>query len=192
MSDLENLSIPSRYPTEGVMRDGTSILFIPFTLEHREKLQVFIQTLSSEDLLYLRQDITDRSVIDQWTDSVDRGEVFTVLAFVGTTIVGYASLHIETAIWSRHVGEIRMNVHPDYRGTGVGAALAGEIRFIAPSFGIRKLTANMTLEQHTAMLIFERLGFQIQTILRGWVTDRNGDERDLLVMALTLVDSDQV
>jgi len=110
---------------------------------------------------------------------------------VGTTIVGYASLHIETAIWSRHVGEIRMNVHPDYRGTGVGAALAGEISFIAPSFGIRKLTANMTLEQHTAMLIFERLGFQIQTILRGWVTDRNGEERDLLVMALTLMDSDQ-
>jgi len=41
------------------------------------------------------------------------------------------------------------------------------------------------------MLIFERLGFQIQTILRGWVTDRNGEERDLLVMALTLMDSDQ-
>ena len=44
----------------------------------------------------------------------------------------------------------------------------------------------MTLEQHTAMVVFERLGFQLQTILRGWVTDMNGEERDLLVMALTL------
>lgn len=186
MTNLENLEFASRYPTEGVMRDGTSILFKPLESEDREQLESLIEALPSEDLLYLRQDITNESVIDTWITSVESGQVFTVLASVGARVVGYASLHIDSAIWSRHVGEIRINVHPDYRGTGLGAALAGEIRFVAPTFGIRKLIANMTLEQHTAMVVFERLGFQLQTILRGWVTDMNGEERDLLVMALTL------
>tara|TARA_B100000029_G_scaffold515578_1_gene623345 strand:- start:8491 stop:9060 length:570 start_codon:yes stop_codon:yes gene_type:complete len=186
MTNLENLEFASRYPTEGVMRDGTSILFTPLKSEDREQLESLIKALPSEDLLYLRQDITDASVIDTWITSVESGQVFTVLASVGARVVGYASLHIDAAVWSRHVGEIRINVHPDYRGTGLGAALAGEIRFVAPTFGIRKLIANMPLEQHTAMIVFERLGFQLQTILRGWVTDMHGEERDLLVMALTL------
>ena len=173
MTNLENLEFSSRYPTEGVMRDGTSILFKPLEPEDREQLENLIEALPSEDLLYLRQDITNESVIDSWLTSVEGGQVFTVLASVGARVVGYASL-------------LRINVHPDYRGTGLGAALAGEIRFVAPTFGIRKLIANMTLEQHTAMVVFERLGFQLQTILRGWVTDMNGEERDLLVMALTL------
>ena len=130
MTNLENLEFTSRYPTEGVMRDGTSIIFAPLKPEDREKLEGLIDALPPEDLLYLRQDITNDSVIDTWMTSVESGQVFTVLASVGARVVGYASLHIDSAIWSRHVGEIRINVHPDYRGTGLGAALAGEIRFV--------------------------------------------------------------
>ena len=154
MTNLENLEFASRYPTEGVMRDGTSILFKPLEPEDREQLENLIEALPSEDLLYLRQDITNESVIDTWITSVESGHVFTVLASVGARVVGYASLHIDSAIWSRHVGEIRINVHPDYRGTGLGAALAGEIRFVAPSFGIRKLIANMTLLSNTPRWLF--------------------------------------
>ena len=90
------------------------------------------------------------------------------------------------ARWTRHIGEIRINVHRDYRGTGVGGLLAGEMRHVAPAFGVRKLSAQMTVDQEGARTVFERLGFRYQATLEGWVIDREGKERDLVVMSCDL------
>ena len=175
-----------RYPTNDLLRDGTAVVFRPVTSSDRDSLIGFAQALEEEDLLFLREDITSPAVVDDWLADVETGETFTVIAEVGDRIVGYGSLHTEPARWTRHVGEIRINVHPDYRGTGLGGLLAGEIRAVAPAFGIRTLSAQMPVDQLTARTVFERLGFRIQAILPGWVTDREGRDLDLLIMATEL------
>ena len=172
-----------RYPTNDLLRDGTAVVFRPATSEDRDSLIGFARALNDEDLLFLREDITSSDVVDAWIADMARGETFTVVAEVGDRIVGYGSLHTEPARWTRHVGEIRINVHPDYRGTGLGGLLAGEIRAIAPAFGVRTLSAQMPVDQLTARTVFERLGFRHQAILPGWVMDRDGRDLDLLIMA---------
>ena len=172
-----------RYPTNDLLRDSTAVVFRPVTASDREALIGFAQALEEEDLLFLREDITSPDVVDEWLADVARGETFTVVAEVGDRIVGYGSLHTEPARWTRHVGEIRINVHPDYRGTGLGGLLAGEIRTVAPAFDVRTLSAQMPVDQLTARKVFERLGFRYQAILPGWVVDREGRDLDLLIMA---------
>ncbi len=180
--------LADRYPTNALLRDGTAIVFRPMTADDGEAVLAFARALPEDDLLFLREDITAPEVVADWLAEIAGGAAFTVLAEVGGVVVGYASLHTEPARWTRHVGEIRINVHPDYRGTGVGAALAGEIRHVAPALGVRTLTAQMTVDQATARIVFERLGFHEQAVLAGWVTDRAGVERDLVVMARALPD----
>jgi len=172
-----------RYPTNALLRDGTAVVFRPVVAADRESLIGFARALNEDDLLYLREDITSPDVVDDWLTEVARGETFTVVAEVGDRIVGYGSLHLEPARWTRHVGEIRINVHPDYRGTGLGGELAGEVRAIAPAFNVRLLSAQMPVDQLTARTVFERLGFRHQAILPGWVMDRDGRDLDLPIMA---------
>ena len=178
--------LASRYPTNDLLRDGTAVVFRLLTPDDRDAMLSFARALHEDDLLFLREDITDPEVVDAWLAEVASEETFTVLAEVGGTIVGYSSLHTDPARWTRHVGEIRINVHPDYRGTGVGGALAGEIRHVAPALDVRKLSAQMPVDQLTARVVFERLGFSYQAILPAWVMDREGAARDLVIMACDL------
>jgi L-amino acid N-acyltransferase YncA len=49
--------------------------------------------------------------------------------------------------------------------------------------GVRKMIAQMTLEQTAAMAVFRRLGFTSEALLPDHVIDAAGQTHDLLVMA---------
>jgi RimJ/RimL family protein N-acetyltransferase len=61
--------------------------------------------------------------------------------------------------------------------------LASEIYAVAGILGLRKLSAQMTLDQPGARATFERLGFKPEALLTDWVMSADGRTRDLLVMA---------
>ncbi len=183
------LDAVSRYPRTAGLRDGSPVELVRFALDDREDMLAFTRSLDEDVLLFLREDITSPATMDAWLAEVESGDTFTVLARVEGRLVGYSSLHTEPARWSRparwtsHIGEVRINVHADYRGTGMGALLASEIREIAPALGVRKLSAQMTVDQGGARVVFERLGFRYQATLEEWVIDRDGAARDLVIMS---------
>ena len=190
---VESLTgLTRRYPRQEVLRDGTGVIFHAFSDADRGDMLDFTQSLDEEVLLFLREDITSPATVDAWLMELSTGDAFTVLARVNGKLAGYSSLHTEPARWARparwtrHIGEIRINVRADYRGTGMGALLAAEIRDVAPALGVRKLSAQMTADQRGARIIFERLGFRYQATLESWVIDRDGNERDLTIMSCDL------
>jgi GNAT superfamily N-acetyltransferase len=136
------------------------------------RIVTFARSLPEDDLLYLRRDITKLNVVAQWAQDIKEGRTSTVLAEVGTEVVGYASLHHNEVTWQRHLGEVRMQVGPHYRSQGLGRALAAEIFAIARDLGLRKLVAQM-----------ERLGFRREALLHDFVIDRTGRTRDLIMMS---------
>jgi L-amino acid N-acyltransferase YncA len=147
----------------------------------RDAFRAFTGTLTEHDLLFLRRDITDPTVLDDWLDEIDRGRTITVIAEAAGKILGYGSLSMAIANWSQHVGEIRVLVSQAARGKGLGRVLTEAIFAQALDKGIEKMVAQMTIDQKGAIATFEELGFRAEALLRDHVKDRAGQKHDLLV-----------
>ncbi len=149
----------------------------------RERVLEFARSLPPDELLFLRKDITDSQVVDEWVRDIEAGRTITVLAEGDGEIVGYGSLWRDESFWGRHMGEIRVLVKPDYRGVGLGRRLAFDVFAIAKDLGLEKIIARMTPDQKRTRANLERLGFTVDALLRGFVRDREGKAHDLLVMS---------
>lgn len=161
----------------------------------REELLEFARSLPQDDLLFLRSDITDPAVVDEWVGNIQDGKTITLLAEMVNIetvlsepsvrikeLAAYASVHLSPVRWTRSIGELRINISPGYRSIGLGRRLTAEIFAVAKSIGLRKITAQMTADQSGARAVFEKLGFQVEAVLTDWVEDRRGCSRDLIVM----------
>lgn len=170
------------YPWSGDI-GGVEVTFRLMEASDRDAVLAFAQALPDHDLLFLRMDITNPEVVDGWVRNIEAGRTITVLADAGGKVVGYGSLHHDEILWTRHLGEIRILVSPDFRGRGLGRKLASETVAIAREVGLRKLTVQMTADQGGARQVFEQLGFKPEALLADWVIARDGRTHDLLVMS---------
>ncbi len=174
---------PENYPKELKLANGQRVTLRAMTASDKPAILTFAQSLPPDDLLFLSTDITERAVLDEWVNNLDKGVTTTIIAEIGGVIVGYASLHHDQTRWTRRVGEIRVLLGPKYRGAGLGRRLAEEMFHVGHDRGIKKMAALMTPDQTRARAAFERLGFQVEALLQDWVVDRNGRPRDLLIMS---------
>jgi L-amino acid N-acyltransferase YncA len=149
----------------------------------RETIVTFAKSLPPNDLLFLRLDIATPEGVDEWVSNIEAGRTITVLAEANGAVGGYASVHHDEVLWTRHVGELRVIVGPEYRRRGLGRRLTDEVFAIARDIGLRKITAQMTPDQKGARATFERLGFRPEALLADFVVDREGLPRDLLIMS---------
>jgi L-amino acid N-acyltransferase YncA len=173
----------SGYPRELKLSDGRRVALRLMTASDKQKVLRFAQALPPDDLLFLRTDITEPALIDEWIANLEKGATMTVLAEVDDEMAGYASLHLEQARWTRRVGEIRVQVGVPYRGAALGRQLTAQIFRLGQARGLKKMAAMMTPDQAGARAAFEKLGFNVEALLQDWVVDRKGRPRDLLIMS---------
>ena len=178
--------IAARYPKAVTTRNGRRLELRLMGEGDRKLMLDFARSLPVHDLLFLRNNITEEPAIDDWIANIAAGRSATVLAVDGERLAGYAALHYNTTDWTRHIGEIRMLTAADFRGIGLGRMLASETYAIGRALGLKKLSAQMTLDQAGARTTFEHLGFKPEALLTDFVMDASGRTRDLLVMAYDL------
>lgn len=143
----------------------------------------FARDLPEHDHLFLRRDITQEDVVDDWVKEMATGEIITIVAEHQGAIVGYATIHRSLLRWTAHVAELRVTVAESMRGGGLGRVLTQEAFANALASGIEKMVAQMTLDQKGAIATFEGLGFRPEALLRDQVKDRDGNKHDLLVLS---------
>jgi len=197
MSEIKPRALPghlmTRYPKTLSLPDGAQVELRLMTNADRDAILGFARALPTEDLLFLRVDLTEPSVVDEWVRNVDTGHSVTLVAYDATGLIGYATVHRNPAPWTRRVGELRVNVSRGYRTRGLGRHLTAEIFDVARHLGLKKMQANMTSDQHGAQAAFRRLGFVPEALLADYVEDRNGRPRDLVIMCYDIEGhSDQV
>ena len=142
----------------------------------------FAQKLPTHDLLFLPRNISEPKVLAAWIHEIERGDIVSLLAMKGGTVVGCGTLVRDRNSWSQHVGEIRMVVSQDVRGQGVGRALSQETFALALGAGLEKLSVQMTVDQRGAITLFESLGFKAEALLRDHVRDVDGKTHDIVVL----------
>ena len=194
MSEVSSF-ILELYPREIRLNDDRIVALRLMEKSDRDRVLDFARSLLPDDLLFLRKDITDPQIVDEWVRDIEAGRTVTVLAEKDDELLAYGSLWRDESFWGRHMGELRVLVRSDYRGLGLGHRLAFDVFAIAKDLGLDKLIARMTPEQKRARARLERLGFTVDAVLRGFVRDREGKRRDLLVMSSDvggLTDAEQI
>jgi RimJ/RimL family protein N-acetyltransferase len=148
----------------------------------RETALKFAREVPKEDLLFLTLDITNAEEFDQFLRSIEENKAIAVLIEADGRFVGYGSLSYNQLQWTRHLGEIRLLVDPQYRRFGLGKLLVNEVFLLAQELQLQKLVARMAAEQKGAIQVFERLGFKAEALLADHVIDRDGQTHDLIMM----------
>jgi RimJ/RimL family protein N-acetyltransferase len=174
--------LADQYPKTVTLPSGPKVELRRMAAQDRDAVLGFARGLPQEDLLFLRVNLTEPAVVDEWVRNVEAGYSTTLLAYDDGGLIGYATVHRNPAPWTRRVGEIRVNVSPGYRSKGLGRVLISQIFDVARGLGLAKLVANMTADQHGAQAAFRRLGFVPEAVLADYVEDRNGRLRDLVIM----------
>ena len=141
----------------------------------------FLQRIPEADRTFLKEDVTDPEVVVRWSQPGDARSV----AVEDGEVVGHAAV-VPLHGWSSHVGEVRIVVDPDQRGHGIGRALARRAVLDALELGLAKLVVEVIADQEALISMFRGLGFEPEALLTDHVRDRNGELRDLMVLANTV------
>ena len=181
-NEFDTSSLSGQYPRTFQLADGSSVELRVMSSDDRDAILGFARGLPEEDLLFLRVDLTEADVVDDWVGNISNGRMAALVAYRDGIFLGYAAVHRNPAPWMRHIGEVRVNVAPAVRAQGLGRLLISHVFDMARAFTLQKLVAQMTADQPGAQAAFRRLGFVPEALLADFVVDRNGRSRDLVMM----------
>ncbi|MEP1144200.1 MAG: GNAT family N-acetyltransferase [Henriciella sp.] len=172
----------TEYPKSIPLGQSSILLRIP-EANDATAIHGFAKKLPVHDLLYLRRDISQRSVVDAWLVAVAQGESLSLLAEQDGALIGMSALMLDRKSWSPHVGEMRVLIGDSARGNGLGRIMIQETFLQAVNHELEKIIAQMTLDQSGARRVFQEMGFEQEALLKDHVRDRNGKDHDILIMS---------
>ena len=154
---------------------------VPLSAEHGDALVAFFRDLPDGDRTFIKEDVSDPATVRAWVADPAGGSRWVAVADDGA-VRGYVAV-LPLAGWSDHVGEVRLVVAPAARGTGLGRDLARHALVQAVGAGLRKLVVEVVPDQGPALALFTGLGFTGEALLRDQIRGRDGELRDLMVLA---------
>ena len=99
------MTIHNDFP-QTVELGGNTVEVRIMTEADRDAVLAFARALPEEDLLFLRVDLTDPEVVDDWVANLQSGLTISIVAYDDEGLIGYASVHKTKARWTRRVGEL--------------------------------------------------------------------------------------
>ena len=166
----------------GILKDGTRVVLRPMVKDDRDMLIDFFLRVSDQDRQFLRNNVRDPQVIDNWVNHIDYHKVFPLLAEVDDKIVGDVTLHMRRSGWKRHLGNVRVAVAEEFQGRGLGTLLINEITELAVEFGLEKLVSEIYFNAPGAITAFKNAGFGVKAVFEDLVKDIYGNNADMIVM----------
>jgi len=157
------------YPKEITLQDGFICILRPMTRDDQDALYRFFISLPEEDRGYLRNDATNRILIEKWCRELNYNKVLPILAEHENRILANATLHRETFGWGMHIGEIRITVAADFQQRGLGSLLLEELSKLALGYNLEKLCAKVVASRTYVTRAFEKNAFVLKATLKNFV-----------------------
>ena len=144
------------------------------------QLSEFFGRIPDGEQAFLKENIRDPETVAAWRrPGPARREA--AIDEAGT-LVGVVTVIPELG-WSDHVGQLLLWVDPAHRGQGIGRKLARAALLQALELGLSKIIVEVVADEQPAINMFTSLGFDPEALLRSHIRDRNGDFRDLIILA---------
>jgi L-amino acid N-acyltransferase YncA len=159
------------YPKKITLPDGASLTLRAMTRDDQYALYSFFISLPEHDRRFLRNDVTDRKLIEKWARSLNYDKVLPILAETDDKIVANATLHYQTFGWGRHVAEVRVTIDPEFQRRKLGSVLLNEISNLAAKSDVKKLLARIVATREVVIRAFKKAGFSQITVLKNYIKD---------------------
>jgi GNAT superfamily N-acetyltransferase len=179
------------YPKVVALKGGVSVNLRPLVSTDYKALNAFYKALPSEDLIFLKERISDSKVIRRWCSKIDYGRTLHLLALADERIAGLASLDQDLAGWKRHIGRLNVHTLPEFRGKGIGRYLVNAIIDIARQAGLTRLEAELFDKQQPAIRMFGLLGFSNLLCAPDYVKDMQAGTHDYILMSMKLITEEE-
>jgi RimJ/RimL family protein N-acetyltransferase len=178
--------IQQRYPKTITLKDGTHYVLRPSSKKDMDILWGFFQEIPDNDKLFLKDNIVEKDVVAAWCNSLNYESVLPLLALHDGKLVGDATLHTHQRTWVKHIGKIRVTIHPKYRNRGLASMMVKELIEIASKTDLEILDAEFMSEQESAINAFKKLGFKQLALMDQYVIDTEGKPHDFIILGLAL------
>lgn len=153
------------------------------TAEHLPALGTFFETLPEGDVTFIKEDLRPE-VLRSWTEPGRQGRRWVEVDEQGRVFGFVAMLPLRG--WSSHVGELRLVVHPEVRGQGVGRRLAQLALRESVGMDLTKVVVEVVAAQQGLISMFSALGFVAEALLEDHIRDRDGRLQDIVLLAHTV------
>lgn len=171
------------------LKDGTRVLFRPLINEDRQALLDLFLPISSDDLRYMRHNVTKTEIVESWIDDLNYENVLPLVAVIGDRIVGISTLHFGDGP-ARHKAELRIFLAKEIRRRGVGSHLLQGIIDIAKRRNLYLLEVQIVSDQTAIIRAFQNYGFKTKTIIEDYFMFPDGDLADVAHLILHLKSTD--
>ena len=173
----------SDYPKTVTLKDGSSAIMRPMVIEDLDALhRFFTEDVPEEDRMHLKDDVADREVLEGWASKLNYDKVLPILMLDGERIIADGTIKHTPRGWSSHLAEIRLVVSREYQGKGAGILLLKELVLLAQGKKADLLQAQVFENSPTGIAVFQKLGFRIEAVLRGFAMDIKGNRQNLVVL----------
>ena len=172
----------SMFPRTTELKPGKTLVIRPLTAADQPALIRFMNDMPLEHRLFLRDDIANAAMIKAWCRNIDYADVIPLLGILNGEIVANGTLHFSHHHWTRHVGEIRILVGPDFRGIGIGRAIVHELFSLGISAGLERIMAIHMSSEDFLIKVLVSLGFSEAARIPRHVKDINGENHDMVVL----------
>lgn len=85
-----------------------------------------------------------------------------IVAEVDDVVQGVCIAEVGSTANTKHVGWLRMDVHPDYRSQGIGSKLLDEMLIVAKAEGLKRLEITSYEPNMRARKLFQQFGFKTE------------------------------
>lgn len=151
------------------------------TADDAPALRAFFDAMPAEDRTFFFQDVSDPAVAEGWAG--DERRVRRAAVGEDGRILAFSALQ-PGVDWSSHVAEVVLVVAPDARRQGLGRALARVMLIEALERGFKKVSVVIAADNHGAIDMFQKLGFQGEALLRDQLCSPEDQSlRDVVVLA---------
>jgi RimJ/RimL family protein N-acetyltransferase len=170
------------YPKELVLKDETKVIIRPVMEDDLRIVHKFFTKIPKTDLLIYKDDVTKWESLENWFLSPNYKKVVELVSLRKNEVVAKGTLHSEGLYWP-HAAELKLIVHPKYRGRGLGSQMFNLLLFEGLKHHFQKIIVRYIPDNLSFIKILGRYGFEPETILNYYVLDEETNEQKDLVIA---------
>lgn len=174
------------YPKEFLLKDVIKVVIRPLLDEDYILLRVFYSGIPREDLLICKDDAIRRESLENWFMYLSHERVAELVTLRNNEIVAMGSLHARERHCSNAL-ELKLIVHPDYRGLGIGSLMFNMLCYEGLIYGFHKIIVRYFPDNIRFITILGHYNFEPETVLQNYVLDEAANEwKDLVIASCNL------